>query len=119
MSDRVLLGRDRELGLIDALLGDAREGRGRGLLISGEAGIGKTSLLDEARERASGMRVIEAIGVEGELHLPFAALGEVAEPLVDRIGELRRRRPRRCGPRSRSPRVPTRRATGSPSASGS
>ena len=34
------------------------------------------------------MRVIEAIGVEGELHLPFAALGEVAEPLVDRIGEL-------------------------------
>ena len=86
----MLLGRGRQVEEIGQLLSDARARHGRGLLVSGEPGIGKTALLACARELASdaGMDVIQAVGVQAEAKLPFAALGEVAGPLLDRLGEL-------------------------------
>lgn len=84
----MLLGRAQELTEIDTLLADAAAGRGRALLIRGEPGIGKTALLDCALDRADTARVIGTTGVEAEAHLPFAALADIAGPLVDHLGAL-------------------------------
>src|SRR4051812_49992520 len=66
----------------------AREGRSAALLIHGEAGVGKTSLLRAAAEHAPGLRVLRARGIESESHLPFAALSELLAPLLDLRGEI-------------------------------
>jgi len=66
----------------------AREGRSAALLIHGEAGMGKTSLLRDAADRGSGMRVLKARGIESESHLPFAALSELLRPLLDLRAEI-------------------------------
>jgi DNA-binding CsgD family transcriptional regulator len=84
----VLLGRETELSRIEAVIEAARRRRGGALAIVGEAGIGKTALLAAARERAAGMRIAAAGGAEFEADLPFAALGEIAAPFLDRLGEL-------------------------------
>ncbi|MGH2992742.1 MAG: AAA family ATPase, partial [Solirubrobacterales bacterium] len=84
----MLLGRGPELEQIGRLMADAREGRGRGLLIVGEPGIGKTSLLAEAVAVASDLRVIEAEAVEAEANLPYALLGETVAPLLKWLPEL-------------------------------
>lgn len=54
----------------------------------GEPGIGKTTMLKAARSRADGMQVIAAVGIEAEATLPFAALGEIAEPLLEHRSAL-------------------------------
>jgi DNA-binding CsgD family transcriptional regulator len=84
----VLLGRQPELERIDALLAQARSGHGSAVVVVGDPGIGKTALLAAARERAEGMRVAAAAGVESEARLPFAALGEIAEPFLDGLEGL-------------------------------
>jgi DNA-binding CsgD family transcriptional regulator len=88
VSASVLVGRQPELERIDALLAQARSGHGSAVVVVGDPGIGKTALLAAARERADGMRVAAAAGVESEARLPFAALGEIAEPFLDELGEL-------------------------------
>jgi DNA-binding CsgD family transcriptional regulator len=50
--------------------------------------MGKTALLRAARERADGARVIEVTGLEAEANLPFAALGEIAGPVIGHLGSL-------------------------------
>ena len=66
----------------------AREGRSAALLVHGEAGMGKTSLLRDAAEHATGLRVLRARGIESESHLPFAALSELLAPLLDLRSEI-------------------------------
>jgi AAA ATPase domain len=78
----VLFGRERELTRVEAALGAARGGESRVLLVRGAAGIGKSALLDRARERAGGMRVLAARGVEVESELAFAGLSELLGPLM-------------------------------------
>jgi len=70
--------------MIDA----AREGRSAALLVHGGAGMGKTSLLWDVADHASGLRVLRARGIESESHLPFAALSELLAPLLDLRGEI-------------------------------
>jgi predicted ATPase len=84
----MLLGRGPELEQIGRMVVDARKGDGRALLVTGEPGIGKTSLLAEAVARAGDVRVIEAVGVEAEANLPYALLGETVGPLLDALSEL-------------------------------
>ncbi|MCD6014352.1 MAG: helix-turn-helix transcriptional regulator [Solirubrobacterales bacterium] len=72
----MLLGRGAELEQIGRLVTDAREGHGRALLIVGEPGIGKTSLLAEAVARAAALRDIEVEAVEAEASLPYALIAE-------------------------------------------
>ena len=66
----------------------AREGRSAALLVHGEAGMGKTTLLRDAADRAHGMRVLRARGIESESELPFAALSELLSPLLDLRSEI-------------------------------
>ena len=84
----MLLGRDVERAQLRELLADAREGRSRVLVVCGEAGVGKTALLDDAVERAAGMRVVRAVGVESEATMPFGALFDVCRPFLGSIGDL-------------------------------
>ena len=84
----MLVGRDRECALVDRLLERARAGAAGVLLVVGEAGMGKTALLDYAAERADGMTVVRAVGIESEARLDFSALFDVFRPLLDRIEAL-------------------------------
>ncbi|HZV74439.1 MAG TPA: AAA family ATPase [Conexibacter sp.] len=85
----MLHGRAAELAAIDRLLAGAREGRGGGLVLRGEPGIGKSALLGEAAARAArDMRVLHAVGVEGEASLAYAALHQLLLPVLDRLDAL-------------------------------
>jgi DNA-binding CsgD family transcriptional regulator len=84
----VLVGREADCTRIDELLDRARRGRSGALLIRGEAGLGKTALLDYAADRADGMTVVRAIGVEYEAELPFSGLLELLRPLLDHLDEI-------------------------------
>jgi DNA-binding CsgD family transcriptional regulator len=81
----MLVGRRAETAAIDRLLAAAREGRSGVLVLRGEPGIGKSALLDEARERAADMVVLSARGVESESELAFAALHQLVRPALGRI----------------------------------
>lgn len=84
----MLVGRGAERGEIDGLLERARAGHGAGLLVRGEPGIGKTALLDYAAQRAEGFLLLQAVGVETESELAFAALHELLRPLLSSLHEL-------------------------------
>ena len=79
----MLLGRRLELRRIEQLMTEARGGSGGALLLLGEPGVGKTSMLAEAEARAGDLLVVKATGIEAEANLPYALLGEVVEPLLD------------------------------------
>ncbi|MGW2375506.1 AAA family ATPase [Kitasatospora sp. NPDC001683] len=85
----MLYGREHEQAAVDGLLARARDGRSGVLLLRGEAGIGKTALLDDAVARAgAAFRVIRAAGVEYEAELPFAGLSLLLAPGLDRLDVL-------------------------------
>ena len=88
ITSRVLMGREREVALIHALINDARAGRSRVLLIRGEAGIGKTALLEYAINSAADLCVVRALGVESEAELQFSGLLELVRPLLRHVDEL-------------------------------
>jgi DNA-binding CsgD family transcriptional regulator len=83
-----LVGRVEELGRVLALLEAARGGTAGALVVSGEAGIGKTALLGAAGEAADGFACLWARGVESEAALGHAALLELLGPVRDHLGEL-------------------------------
>nr|WP_238341948.1 LuxR family transcriptional regulator [Actinopolymorpha rutila] len=83
-----MVGREAERARIDALLDDARAGVSAALVLRGEPGIGKTALLDHAAERAAGLRVLRAAGVESEAELPFAGLHQLLRPVLGRLPAL-------------------------------
>ncbi|GAB2846138.1 helix-turn-helix transcriptional regulator [Lentzea nigeriaca] len=83
-----LLGRDDEIHCLDGVLSAARDGRGGALVLRGEAGIGKSALLQHVRAAASGFAVLDASGSEFETELPFAALHQLCVPLLDRLAKL-------------------------------
>jgi predicted ATPase len=84
----VLGGRETDCALIDELLARARRGRSGSLALRGEAGIGKTALLDYAVERADGMTVVRALGVEGDAELQFSGLLELLRPLTHHFASV-------------------------------
>jgi DNA-binding CsgD family transcriptional regulator len=82
------LGRSGEREVLDGLLETAREGRSAVLLIRGEAGIGKTALVQYAARRAAGFRVAQIAGVEAEMELPFAGLHRLCAPMLAQLDAL-------------------------------
>src|SRR6476469_9215578 len=84
----MLIGREGERRQLDALLKDARLGRGRALILSGSAGIGKTVLLDSAVQQASGFQVLHYTAIESETELPFAGLQALFGGLLVRLPEI-------------------------------
>src|SRR6202047_3184891 len=83
-----LIGREREREVLDRLLDGVRGGRGGVLVVDGEAGVGKTALLEYAVEAAREFRVARTSGVEAEMELPFAAVQQLSSPLLDFLDRL-------------------------------
>src|SRR5512132_323735 len=84
----LLYGRDAERSIIGGLLEGARESQSGVLVIRGEAGVGKSALLKDARERGSDMRVLACAGVEAESALPFAALHQLLRPVLRHLEKV-------------------------------
>jgi AAA ATPase domain len=84
-----LFGRQREVALISDVF-EHIGARGRSLLIRGEAGIGKSALLGEARRQAEKLRIprLSTSGVPFETQMPFAGLHRLLRPLLPEIGAL-------------------------------
>lgn len=82
------MGRTGERRELDIVLDGARSGQSGALVLVGEAGIGKTALLDYAVESAADMQLLRARGIESESDIPFASLLELLRPalvLLDKI----------------------------------
>ncbi len=84
----VLRGRARECALLDDLVSAVRRGESRSLVLRGEAGIGKTALLEYLTASASDATIVRAVGVESEMELAYASLHQLCGPLLDRLGRL-------------------------------
>src|SRR5215475_3554568 len=87
-----LLERSAELARIEAALGEAREGRGRFVVIEGPAGIGKTALLAAARASAADaeMCVLRSRGTELEREFGFGVVRQLVEPPLAEASEVER-----------------------------
>jgi DNA-binding CsgD family transcriptional regulator len=83
-----LRGRLDERGLLDRLIDAVRAGESQALVLSGEAGVGKSALLDYVAGHASGCRVVRATGVQSEMELAFAGLQQLCKPLLDHLDRL-------------------------------
>ena len=83
-----LRGRHHECAALDRLVENVRAGQSRVLVLRGEAGVGKTALLEYLQGRASGCRIARAAGVESEMELPFAGLHQLCAPMLHRLGRL-------------------------------
>ncbi|MEU1970987.1 AAA family ATPase [Microbacterium sp. NPDC019599] len=79
----MLVGRRAEQRAIERLVASARLGTSGVLAIVGEAGVGKTALIDDALGRLGGMRVLRATGVESEREIPFGMLLQLVRPALD------------------------------------
>ena len=96
MEDRVpgtgrqvaMRGRADECAVLDDLVSAIGRAESRSLVIRGEAGIGKTALLEYLIESASGLTVVRALGVESEMEIAYASLHQLCAPLLDRLPTL-------------------------------
>ncbi|HEX6695298.1 MAG TPA: AAA family ATPase [Solirubrobacteraceae bacterium] len=84
----VLLGRASERHALDRVLEQVRGGQSAVLVIRGEAGIGKTALLQHCARQASAFRVAWIVGVESEMELPFAGLHQLCAPMLGHLDAL-------------------------------
>jgi hypothetical protein len=84
----MLYGRDSERARIGGLLRAAHHAQAGVLVLLGEPGVGKSALLQDAREQAAGVEVLWARGVESESELPFAALHQLLRPALGAVDRL-------------------------------
>jgi hypothetical protein len=83
-----LLGRQPEREVLGRLLAAARGGHGGVLVVHGEAGVGKTALLEDAVQAGREFRAARTVGVEGEMELAYAALQQLCAPILELTGRL-------------------------------
>jgi hypothetical protein len=83
-----LLGREREREVLGRLLDGVRGGRGGVLVVHGEAGVGKTALLEYVAEAGREFRIARTFGVEAEMELPFAAVQQLCSPFFGLMERL-------------------------------
>ncbi|MEX2556460.1 MAG: AAA family ATPase [Actinomycetota bacterium] len=81
----MILGRGGEQARIERFLSLLRGGRGGSLVLIGEPGIGKTTLLDWTAEAAADITVLRAAGRESEADIPFVAIADLLRPVRDRL----------------------------------
>jgi DNA-binding CsgD family transcriptional regulator len=84
----LLQDRHSECAALDRLLDAVRAGESRVLVIRGEAGVGKSALLEYLVARASGCWVARATDAQSEMELAFAGLHQICAPMLDRLERL-------------------------------
>src|SRR6478735_4271118 len=80
----MVVGREAELRRVTELLAGARLRRGGALVVTGEAGVGKSTLLDEVAALAAGAAVVRVVGTQAEQEVPYPARGLVPGAATDR-----------------------------------
>src|SRR5215468_4042064 len=88
VSGRRLLGRRRECAVLEQLVASVRAGPSQALVLRGEAGAGKSALLEYLVQHAWGCGIARAAGVESEMELAYAGLQQLCAPFVDRLERL-------------------------------
>ncbi|HWC86914.1 MAG TPA: ATP-binding protein, partial [Solirubrobacteraceae bacterium] len=88
VSARRLLARRSECAALDELVASVRSGPSRALVLRGEAGVGKSALLDYLVQHTSGCGIARATGVEAEMELAYAGLQQLCAPFLDRLEHL-------------------------------
>ena len=83
-----LSGRRAECDALNGLVEAVRGGHSRALVLHGEAGVGKTALLDYLAGHAPDCQITRASGVQSEMELPFAALHQLCAPMLDHVSAL-------------------------------
>jgi DNA-binding CsgD family transcriptional regulator len=84
----VLVGRETERRVIERLVAGARIGQSGVLVVTGEPGVGKTALLEDALRHTDGMGVLRGTGNESEHGIPFGVLYQVLRPALDHLGAI-------------------------------
>lgn len=84
----VFIGRVAERAKLERLVDELRGGASRALALTGEAGVGKTALLEYLLGHAAGCRTIVVRAVESEVELGFAALHQLCTPMFDLLDRL-------------------------------
>jgi DNA-binding CsgD family transcriptional regulator len=85
---QTLFGRDDEIETLQHLLGDARAGHSGVAVVEGEAGVGKTAILDCLAELADGMQIARAAGVEPEVDIPYSGLHQLLLPFLSGLARI-------------------------------
>src|SRR4051794_2082228 len=83
-----LRGRAKECALLDELVLAIRRGESRSLVLHGEAGIGKSALIEHLIASASDLTIVRAVGVESDMELAYASLQQLCAPLLDGLERL-------------------------------
>jgi DNA-binding CsgD family transcriptional regulator len=83
-----LIDRAAERDTLDRFVAAVRAGESQALVVSGEAGVGKTALLDYLAGEASGCRIARVAGVQSEMELAFATLHQLCAPMLDSLQRL-------------------------------
>jgi DNA-binding CsgD family transcriptional regulator len=83
-----LVGRDGLCRDLDRLASAVEAGQSKALVLRGEPGIGKTTLLDYLAAHAPGCRVERTAGIQSELELAFAALHQLCTPMLDHLDNV-------------------------------
>src|SRR3954464_11070431 len=83
-----LVGRRSECEMLDRLLADALPGRSRGVVLRGDAGIGKSALLRYVRGRVGGCHLATAVAVQSEMELAYSGLHQLCAPMLDHLEPL-------------------------------
>jgi DNA-binding CsgD family transcriptional regulator len=83
-----ILGRTTERSVLADLLAGAGAGRGCAFVLRGDAGVGKTALLDDMVRSADGFEVMRIAGIESEMHLSFAGLHALLLPYLAHRSDL-------------------------------
>jgi DNA-binding CsgD family transcriptional regulator/tetratricopeptide (TPR) repeat protein len=84
----LLRGRRSEREVLDRLLEAVRGGESRVLVVRGEPGVGKSTMLEYVVEKATACQVARAAGVQSEMELAFAGLQQLCGPMLDRLERL-------------------------------
>jgi DNA-binding CsgD family transcriptional regulator len=85
---RGLHGRRTECEALDRLVAGVRDGRSQVLVLRGEAGVGKSALVEYLARSAEGCRVARAAGAESEMELAFAGLHQLCAPMMGYVNRL-------------------------------
>ncbi|WP_127504760.1 helix-turn-helix transcriptional regulator [Actinoplanes solisilvae] len=92
-----LTGRGEECALLDRLISAVGAGESRVLVVRGQAGVGKTALLDHVSTHATGCRVLRIVGVQAEMELPYAGLHQLLAPSIGVLQRLPKPQQRAVG----------------------
>lgn len=84
----MLIGRAVEQAALDELVDSVTSGVSAAVVLRGEAGVGKTALLDHVADTATGTEVTRLSGLESEAHLDFAAIHRLLVPYLSAIDDL-------------------------------